>query len=119
MMLPIRKRLTPEILADENPVTTWIDNNPALCFDAMHEACWRLAENQELKEVVVFQLYTPGAAYSVFGFSNANLFAEISIDRENWRETLDECQEWFVLSEEYEKAARVVECRKNLENHKS
>jgi len=95
----------------EEVISEWMEENRATLHETSLKACWELANNEKIDDVQMFHFCY---VESIGNLKIEQVIAEVGVDREGMHDTLDECQEWYVSNEDYEAAAKVVECRKKL-----
>jgi hypothetical protein len=112
MELPVKEMLSVQVLevkGIETTVTEWADENRDKLHKLSLEGCFELLKYPEIYSIPILEFVC------ISPFDNEEeLIAELEIDRDGALNTLDICQEWFVETEDYRSAARVVECREIL-----
>lgn len=94
---------------DGSMIVKWTKANHGLVMNTMLAACWEFANGKSRKEISLFKFV------DIFTDMDVNeLLYVISILPEDAQANLDECEAFFVQTEEYEKAANVQQCRKKL-----
>jgi hypothetical protein len=108
--IPIKVHL--DLSEDEElAFATWFESNQPLIIKANMAACWNMAVNQELPSIDVVYIY------DIAEGDNAMPVFELSITRDDVENNLHECEDYFVENEDYENAAKAVECKKLFLNH--
>ena len=112
MTLPHRIELKEDIEDDQidDLIFGWMEKNRDTLHKLSLAGCQELAKYEQVFHVPIIEFI-----YTHPFDDSEELIAELGVDRDGMFETLDEIQDWFVSTEDYESAAKVVECRKKLE----
>jgi len=88
----------------------WVESNKGVLMDALLASCWEFANNQNLKDVIVMNFIDSNEIY------HGEYVYQISVTPNDAIQNLDECQSFFVETEQYEKAISIKECREKMDS---
>jgi len=111
MKLPINIHLDFE--GDEEEIfMDWMDENRAVLMNAMYESCWQFANDSKLDEILLMNFIDANEARL------GEYVFQLSVTPDDTEKNLDECENFFVETEEYEKAIGIKKCREMIESNK-
>lgn len=112
MKLPVNIHLNFD--GDEEEIfCDWMEKNQETVMDTLLASCWEFANNQELEEILVMNFIDTNE------LSHGEYVYQLSVTPDDVVKNLDECQNFFVETEQYEKALSVKNCREKIDNTKS
>ena len=94
---------------DDSMIIDWAKKNHGLMMNTMLAACWEFANGESKKEKPLFK-FVNACDEDVMD----EIIYIISMVPEDAYANLDECEAFFVETEEYEKALSTQQCRKKL-----
>lgn len=94
---------------DDSMIIAWAKKNHELMMNTMLAACWEFANGESQKERPLFKFVNICDDDAI-----DEIVYIISILPEDAHTNLDECEAFFVETEEYEKALSAQQCRKKL-----